>query len=191
MKKLLIFAVLACLLAWLILKVLPRSGTPPVAKVVPPVPVWNSGAVRGLFTGLQIHELDPTHAELIFSYDLENNADMDYQLTKGPSTVVMTRLKSSATLSSEQPVELDHSVFLPARNRIRVSLKIARPFNWPTGLPTGQVGPVNQDKFRTLVSQEVGGITGFVLFDQATHLQIELPCGWQDLRAPNAVAQLE
>jgi len=191
MKKLLIFAALICLLALMIFRVLPHSGNQPTAKVASPASVWNSGAVHSTFTGVQIHELDATHAELIFSYDLENNTDTDFQITKGPSTVVMTRLKSNSTLSSEEPVELDHSVFLPARNRIRMSLKIARLFNWPTGLPVGQIGPVNQDKFRALVSQEVGGISGFVVFDQATHLQIELPGGWQDLRAPSAVAQLE
>jgi hypothetical protein len=191
MKKLLIFTALVCVLAFLIFKVLPHNGAPQVAKLAPSDPVWNSAAVRSTFTGIQVHELDATHAELVFSYDLENNTNTDFQLAKGPTTVVMTRLKSNSTLTSERPVELDHSVFLPARNRVRMSLKTAGLFNWPSGLPIGQMGPVNQDKFRTLVSQEIGGISGFVVFDQAAHLQIELPGGWQEAGTPSTVAQLE
>jgi hypothetical protein len=189
MKKLLIFAVLLGVLAFLLFQVLPRRATQAVTKPPPP-PIWNSGAVHSTFAGVQIRELDATRAELIFSYDLENSSNTDYQLTKGPTAVVMTRLKSSDTLSSDEAAELDHSIFLPARNRIRISLRISRPFSWPTGLKTGQMGPLHQDKFRTLLSQEVGGIAGFTLFDQATRLQIELPGSWQAVQAPSTVAQL-
>ncbi len=67
-----------------------------------------------------------------FSYDLDNNTDADYRFAKGAGTVVMTRLKSNGSLSSEAPIELNNSVFLPARNRTRIALQVTRPFNWPT-----------------------------------------------------------
>ena len=54
----------------------------------------------------------PTHATVVFFFDLDNNTDTDYQFAKGPGTVVMTRLKSNGSLSSEQPIELNNSVFL-------------------------------------------------------------------------------
>jgi len=57
-------------------------------------------------------------------------------------------------------------------------------------MQAGQIGPENEDKFRTLVAQQVGNFSGFVLFDQATHIQIELPGGWQQLQAPVAAAGL-
>jgi hypothetical protein len=48
------------------------------------------------------------------------------------------------------------------------------------------MGPVNQEKFRTIVAEEVANYSGFVVFDQATHFQIELPGGWQELQTtPN------
>src|ERR1700729_2968608 len=184
MKTLVIFSlVVACLLV-LVVFVLPR--TPPNEPVQTPAavaPVWNSSAIQSSFAGVQVKEVDATHAALIFSYDLDNNTDTDYRLAKGPATVVMTRLKSSGSVSSEEPVELSTSIFLPARNRTHISLEVARNFNWPTGLPEAQIGPVNQDKFRALVSQEVANLSGFVLFDQATHFQIELPSGWQELQS--------
>ena len=188
MKTLVIFSlVVACLLV-LVVFVLPR--TPPNEPVQTPAavaPVWNSSAIQSSFAGVQVKEVDATHAALIFSYDLDNNTDTDYRLAKGPATVVMTRLKSSGSVSSAEPVELDSSVFLPARNRTRIAVEITRNFNWPTGLPGAQIGPVNQEKFRSLVAQEVANLSGFVVFDQATHFQIELPGGWQELSAGNTV----
>ena len=188
MKTLVIFSlVVACLLV-LVVFVLPR--TPPNEPVQTPAavaPVWNSSAIQSSFAGVQVKEVDATHAALIFSYDLDNNTDTDYRLAKGPATVVMTRLKSSGSVSSAEPVELDNSVFLPARNRTRIAVEITRNFNWPTGLPGAQIGPVNQEKFRSLVAQEVANLSGFVVFDQATHFQIELPGGWQELSAGNTV----
>ena len=188
MKTLVIFSlVVACLLV-LVVFVLPR--TPPNEPVQTPAavaPVWNSSAIQSSFAGVQVKEVDATHAALIFSYDLDNNTDTDYRLAKGPATVVMTRLKSSGSVSSAEPVELDSSVFLPARNRTRIAVEITRNFNWPSGLPGAQIGPVNQEKFRSLVAQEVANLSGFVVFDQATHFQIELPGGWQELSAANTV----
>jgi len=189
MKTLVIFSlVVACLLV-LVVFVLPR--TPPNEPVQTPAavaPVWNSSAIQSSFAGVQVKEVDATHAALIFSYDLDNNTDTDYRLAKGPATVVMTRLKSSGSVSSAEPVELDSSVFLPARNRTRIAVEITRNFNWPTGLPGAQIGPVNQEKFRSLVAQEVANLSGFVVFDQTTHFQIELPGGWQELSAGNTVS---
>jgi hypothetical protein len=188
MRKLLIFVLFMCVLALVVIRIFP--GVPrqePAAKPAQ-ASVWNSASVRGTFAGLQLHEVDPTHVQLVFYYDLENDSDADYQLTKGPGTVVMTRLKSNGSLSSDEAMELDHSVFLPAKNRTRISLQSTQAFSWPSGLQAGQMRPVNQDKFRTLVAQQVGGFSGFVLFDQATHTQIELPSGWQELQMPAAAA---
>jgi hypothetical protein len=105
-------------------------------------------------------------------------------------TVVMTRLATSGSVSSDEAVALGNSVFLPARNRTRVTLEMTKNFNWPGQMYGTQVGPVNQEKFRALVAQEVGNLSGFVLFDQAAHFQIELPGDWQELqkRPVSAVA---
>jgi hypothetical protein len=186
MKKLLIFGLFVAVLAFLVFYVLPRGARQqPSASEAQPAP-WNSGAMHSTFAGVQVREVDPAHAELVFSYDLDNNTESDYRLTKGPSTVVMTRLKSNGTLSSDEPVDIVNSVFLPAKNRTRISLQVMHPFNWPAGLVPGQIGPANQEKFRAIVAEEVANYSGFVLFDQSTHFQIELPGGWQELHpSPN------
>lgn len=182
MKTLIIFSILVACLLVLVVFVLPRAPQNDAVEKRAAAPVWNSSAIQSSFAGVQVKEVDATHAKLIFSYDLDNNTDTDYRVATGPTTVVMTRLKSNGSVSSEEPVELSSSIFLPARNRTHISVEVARNFNWPTGLPETQIGPVNQDKFRALVAQEVANLSGFVLFDQATHFQIELPGGWQELQ---------
>ena len=182
MKNLLIFVMFAGVLAIVILFGLPRFPRQENAVQRPQPSPWNSGAIQSTFAGAQVQEADGTHATLMFFFDLDNNTDADYRFAKGAATVVMTRLKSNGSLSSEEPIELNNSVFLPARNRTRIAVQVTRPFNWPTGLPAGQIGPVNQVKFRQLVADEVGNLSGFVMFDTATHFQIELPGGWQELQ---------
>jgi hypothetical protein len=189
MMRLVVFALLAAALVVLVVFVLPRTPAPePAEKRAAPAATWNASAIESTFAGVRVKEVDATHAGLIFSYDLDNNTDTDYQMTKGPNTVVMTRLKSDGSLSSDEPVELNNSVFLPARNRTRISVEVTRNFNWPTGMGISQIGPVNQEKFRKLVTQEVANVSGFVLFDQTSHFQIELPGGWGELQAQATAA---
>jgi|SRR5580692_9529175 hypothetical protein len=191
MKNLLIVAMFVAVLAIVIVFGLPRFPRQERAVQQRPQPSpWNSGAIQSTFAGAQVQEVDATHAMLEFFFDLDNNTDADYRFAKGAGTVVMTRLKSDGSLSSEEPIELNNSVFLPARNRTRIALQVTRPFNWPTGLPAGQIGPVNQVKFRQLVADEVAKLSGFVMFDTATHFQIELPGGWQELQQPASAAEL-
>jgi hypothetical protein len=182
MKTLTIFAILVACLLVLVIFVLPRTPANEPAEKHAPTPAWNSSAIQSTFEGVQVKEVDATHATLIFSYDLDNNTDSDYQVTKGPTTVVMARLKSNGSVSAAESLELDKSAFLPARNRTRIAVEITQNFNWPTQLPGSQIGPVNQEKFRALLAQQVSNLSGFVLFDQATRFQIELPGGWQEVQ---------
>src|ERR1700684_128252 len=193
MRNLLIVAMFVAVLAILIVFGLPRFPRQEHVAQRPqasPSP-WNAGAIQSTFVGAQVQEVDATHATLEFLYDLDNNTDADYRFAKGAGTAVMTRLKSNGSLSSEQPIELNNSVFLPARNRTRIAVQVTRRCNCPSGLPGGQIGPVNQLKFRQLVAAEVGNFSGFVMFDTATHFQIELPGGWQELQAPASAAGLD
>lgn len=190
MKNLLIIAVFVAVVAVVIVFGLPRFPRQDTATPRPQPSPWNSGAIQSTFAGVQVQQADAAHATLVFSFDLDNNTDTDYRFPKGPGTIVMTRLKSNGSLSSAEPIELDNSVFLPARNRTRIEVQVKRPFNWPAGLPETQIGPINQVKFRQLVTDEVANLSGFVMFDTATHFQIELPGGWQELQPSASAAGL-
>jgi len=135
---------------------------------------WDSGAVAGKLAGIRVREIDAATAGVVFSYDLDNTTDMDCRIEKGPGVVIMSRLKSDHSLSSEQQLSLNSSIFAPAKNRTRISLEATRPFLWPS-----QTDASADAKFRGLVAEEVSDLEGFVLFDQSTHYQIELPGAWQ------------
>jgi hypothetical protein len=144
---------------------------------------WNSGAIQGRFSGVKVREVDAENADLIFSFDLDNTTDTDYQLAKGPNVVIMSRLKSDGSFSSEQQIGLNSSIFVPARNRTRIALEVVRPFEWP-----GQQDNTADAKFRQLVAGQVADLDGFVLFDQTTRYQINLPGGWPQLQQVSEAA---
>jgi hypothetical protein len=184
--RLLIVTIAFLSAAALLFLALSSPSKPPTAPKQPEG--WNSTAIRSSFEGVQVKEVDPTHAALIFSYDLENTTDSDYHLSNDPKVLIMGRLKSNTSLRPEDSMQIDKSIFLPARNRIRMSLEVKYYFNWPTQMFPGQVGPVTQEKFRSFVAGKTADLQGFVLFDDAAHYQIELPGGWQELQPATAAA---
>src|SRR5271170_1267953 len=130
---------------------------------------WNSGAIQSTLAGVRVRELDSTHAAVVFFYDLDNRTDSDYRLSSGPNVVIMRRLEPSGSLSSDEPINLDSAAFVPAKNRTRIALEISRAFDWPA-----QRDAAAERQVRQLVADQVAGVEGFVLFDQAARYQIEL-----------------
>jgi hypothetical protein len=162
---------------------------PPKQAIAPKQPEgWNSNAIRGSFEGVQVKEIDPTHAALIFSFDLENTTDSDYHLSKDQKVLIMGRLKSNGSFKAEDSMQIDNSVFVPAGNRARIALKLSYSFNWPTQMVPDQVGPLTQEKFRKFVAGKIDDLQGFLLFDEAARYQVELPGGWQELQPATAAA---
>jgi hypothetical protein len=130
---------------------------------------WNSRAIEGTLAGVRVREVDPGHAAVVFLYDLDNRTDRDFRLSIGPNVVIMSRLQLNASLSADQQVSLDSSAFIPAKNRTRISLEVNHPFDWPA-----QKDAAAERQLRQFVADQVSGLQGFVLFDQATRYQIEL-----------------
>lgn len=153
------------------------SGRPSEAQSAAKSAVpWNEHAIESSFAGLRVREIDASNSAVVFLYDLDNKTDSDYQLAKGPSIVVMSRLKSSGSLSSEKPVSLISSAFVPAKNRTRIELEIKQPFPWP-----GRKDTKSEIKFRQLVAGQIMDLGGFVLFDETSRYQIDLPGAWPEV----------
>jgi hypothetical protein len=144
---------------------------------------WNSHAIEGTLSGVQVRELDPSNAALVFFYDLDNQTDTDFQMAPGSSLLIMGRLKSDGSLSADELITLASAAFVPARNRTRIAIQVTHPFTWPQ-----DTDGASGDKFRGFLQGEVTNLTGFVLFDQPTKYQIELPGDWKDLPQIPAVA---
>ena len=146
------------------------DGNRPSARLARP---WSPHAIQTTFAGLRVEQIDNSNAAIVFLYDLNNRSDSDYQLLKGPDVIVMRRLKSSGTLSSEKPVALRGSAFLPAKNRARISLQVNESFAWPA-----RAGATSEGRFRQLIAKEVTDLGGFVIFNQFHRVQIDLPGSW-------------
>ncbi|HTX14845.1 MAG TPA: hypothetical protein VMD77_06090 [Candidatus Baltobacteraceae bacterium] len=179
-KKVGVACLIGCAVVLLLIVVAGRPPrTPPATVETPP---WNSQAIEGSLAGIRVQEIDPTHAAVVFLYDIDNSTDTDYRLAKGPNIVIMSRLKSGGTLSADEPIELDSTAFVPARNRTRIALEVSHIFSWP-----GQNTAYAERAFNQLVAGDVAGVAGFVLFDQTNRYEIDFPAAWPAAQ-PSAVA---
>lgn len=139
---------------------------------------WNQEGIRAAYVAAQLHEIDKTHSSLILSYDLNNLTELDYRLAEGSGEVIISRLKTDGSLSQEEPVRLSYPVFLPAGQRARMAIEISGALAWPS-----QDDSRYDQKLREFVKQKLAGVRGFVVFDEASHSQINLPAVWPELQA--------
>jgi hypothetical protein len=135
---------------------------------------WDSRSIECTFAGVRIREIDASNVAVEFLYDLRNVTNTDYQLVKGPGILLMSRLRPTGSLSAEQQIGLKSSVFIPSKNRTRIELEWKHAFNWPAQIDAATTA----NEFRQLVARDIAGLDGFVLFDETTHYQINLPSGW-------------
>ena len=143
---------------------------------------WNSTPIKASFVSAQLREIDRGNSSVLLYYNLENNSDFDYRLSDGAGVVIMRRMAQDQSLSSEVPVHLSYSTFIPARQRARIALEVPHAFDWPA-----DNDPARQEKLREFVNQRLAGVDEFVLFDESNRFQIDFPKGWQDLpAAPSA-----
>lgn len=139
---------------------------------------WKADRIRASFTGMQIHEVDAANSTIAFYFDLENTTTADFRLPNGSNLIVMSRLKSDHSLSSENHPRLQDGVFIPAKNRTRIAIELTRQFEWPTASDSMEA------KIRQFAAGSVENLEGFALFDQLNHVQIDLPGNWQKLVKP-------
>ncbi len=175
-KTLVIISVLVALIAgfgYVLYAVGPRGPQP-----------WKSSGLSATYVGTELHEVSNSTASLFLYYELQNNTDFDYHLSNTPGFPVMSKLASDGSLSSQDDVRLSYPTFLPARQKARIALEVRHPFAWPA-----DNDPQTQDKLRDFVNQRLVPVDEFVLFDQADHIQIEFPRGWQQLQLASAAAQ--
>ncbi|PYT76976.1 MAG: hypothetical protein DMG40_24950 [Acidobacteria bacterium] len=137
---------------------------------------WNHEGIKASFMGAQLREVDKTRASLILSYDLKNFTEADYRLPDSRNVVIMSRQKSDGSLSQEEPIRMSYPVFLPAGQHTHLGIEISQNFAWP------REDSHHEERLKEFVRQRLAGVGGFVLFDEADHLQIELPAAWPELQ---------
>ncbi|MGH9685571.1 MAG: hypothetical protein ACRD5K_00580 [Candidatus Acidiferrales bacterium] len=168
MKSTITIGILACALLFFAAAYFWRA--PRVVQSADGPKPWNTRAITSVFTGVKVRELDATHAAVDFIYDLENRTDRDYQLTPGPGAVVMRRLKADGSLSSDRDARLVSAAFVPINDRTRITMEMTESFGWPA-----KQDDAADQKLRDFVTREAAGLQGFVIFDQSSRYEIELP----------------
>jgi hypothetical protein len=138
---------------------------------------WNDKVFKVNYVGSQLKERDKAFATLRLSYDVENVTDVDYHLAEGPGLVIVRKLASGGGLSQEEPVRLSYPVFVPARQSARLAVEVTQPFTWPP-----EDDPAYVSKLREFVKQSLANAEEFVVFDEASHCQLELPSAWEELQ---------
>jgi hypothetical protein len=138
---------------------------------------WNDKAFQAKYVGIQLKEVDRFAARLTLTYDLENMTNADYHLAEGPGLVIARKLASGGRLSQEEPARLSYPVFLPARQSARIAIEITQPFAWPA-----EDDPGYETKLREFVKGRLANAAEFVVYDEASRCQLELPSAWQDLQ---------
>jgi len=167
-KKLGLIGLLFCVALMVLLAAVARPPRPaPTDAQANP---WNSAAIAGTLENVRVQEVDPTHAALLLSYDLENRTNTDYRMASGPGLTIMSRIERDGALTSDREPIVAAAAFVPAKSRVRISLEMDHTFNWPW-----LKDPVAEGALRQFVADQVAGVGGFVLFDQAARYQIELP----------------
>ncbi len=159
------------------------SHAPKTAQSAAGEKPWNSQAIRSSFAGVQVREVDATHAALDFVYDLENRTANDFEVAPGPGIVVMKRLNSDGSLISDPNARLLSAAFIPTNNRTRFTVEMMEPFAWPA-----KQGAVADQSFRDFVKSQASGLEGFVIFDQTSRYEIDLPIDLATTAASTAPA---
>jgi N-acetylmuramoyl-L-alanine amidase len=139
---------------------------------------WNEKAITATYVGAQFREISSKSGTLFLAYSVQNHTDLDYRLANGPSVVLMSRLKPSGALSSQQEIRLSYPTFLPARQKARIALEITYILGRPA-----ENDPFSQDRHNKLgeLFERLTSVQSFVLFDQDNRLQIEFPDAWPEL----------
>ena len=138
---------------------------------------WNTEVFKATYAGSQLKDASKGSATLTLSYELENLTDVDYHLAEGPGLVIARRLVSGGGLSQEEPIRLSYSAFLPARQRARIAIEITRPFAWPP-----EDDPAYITRLRDFVKDRLANTREFVVFDETSRCQIDLPSAWDELQ---------
>jgi hypothetical protein len=129
---------------------------------------------------------------LAFSYLLQNNTDFDYRVESDSGVEITGRLKKEKGFSTfaDHYVTADYPIFVPARTRVRVSLRV--PYPYPI---MEKINPSEDERkqYTTDVAQyvtdEMRNLGGFVLFDTANRYEIDFPGGWEERAKQPAVTK--
>ncbi|MGH9342446.1 MAG: hypothetical protein ACRD19_01580 [Terriglobia bacterium] len=140
---------------------------------------WNRSAITATYDTLQ--PIDDG-AKLQFSYILENHTDADFRVDSDASIHLGAQLAREKSLSFDEEkgfLEVAYPIFVPARSRARFAIVIPYPYpvkDDPDASPDQRHDYTT--KLARFVTSEMSNLNGFVLMDDGTRYEIDMPNGW-------------
>jgi hypothetical protein len=144
----------------------------------PPKP-WNKQAITAEYDFVRpAGDKD----NLTFHYVLQNNTDLDYRVDSDVGIEITGRLRKEKGLRqfASHYETTEYPIFVPAKNRVRMSIII--PYPYPIkekDKPTRDEQKQYTTNVAKYVTDEMGNLDGFVLFDTLNRYEIDFPNGWE------------
>jgi hypothetical protein len=122
--------------------------------------------------------------QLVFYYTLENTTDFDYRMPPRDQLELSGRLEEENSLTTnDQFLALDdHPIFLPAKQRIRVGIRLQYAVKKDFGpKETKEDRRKRRKAIADYMATEANNLAGFVLFDTENRYRIDFPGGWKNM----------
>ena len=155
------------------------------SRPVKPKP-WNRDSIVASY--YRVTESDESTAKLEFEYILDNKTDRDYELRADSSLKIAARLEDTNSLTGfadEYGFVVKLPVFVPAHQKTRITFSMPSygfsTVNHPSNASTQDERHKYYAEVATHVKNKMANLNGFVLFDEVSRYQIELPNGWKQV----------
>ena len=148
----------------------------------PPKP-WNKQAITAEYINV-LPEGDKN--DVSFHYVVQNNTDSDYRLDSdfGIETTGRLRQENGFAPFSSHFVTAQYPLFVPAKSRVRMALSIPYPYpERAKDKPTPDERKQYAATVAKYVTDEMGNLDGFALFDTINRYEIDFPSGWQQKKS--------
>jgi hypothetical protein len=147
----------------------------------PPKPKpWNESAITAKYESVDVTGEDK---HIYFVYNLNNHTDTDFRLENNSQVHLGASLKRSSSISFSDSdfLTADYPIYVPAKHNVRVKLTIKYPYTVPyDDKSSDDVKHDWETKLAIYLTKEISNLNGFVLMDENTRYQINLPNGWVD-----------
>ncbi len=132
---------------------------------------WNKVAVTAVF---QRADFSEDGHQLSLFYTLENRTRRDYTLVS-PTLTGRLREQGSLFPPLQKALELDTPLFIPARDKVSVFVRMKNPYEGDRPLPPATEPDARRAAVLGYVKAHMGNVQSLLIIDQLARYQIELP----------------
>jgi len=132
---------------------------------------WNKEAVTAIF---QQADFSEDGNQLLLLYTLENRTGRDYTLV---SATLTGRLREQGSLFPplREVLELDTPLFIPARDKVSVDVRMKNPYKGDRPLPPATERDARRTAVLEYVKAHMANLHSLLIIDQLARYEIELP----------------